>query len=395
MKRAILLFLSVFLSVQGVLAETDLLPLFENRWDGDWTHTYEEGLSFYRLQTNETLSPSFIEYTPKASLSMEQKYLFFRLRINSIKAWGGIEVRLSTDDTYDNYYAINIPFYSDEEFNIIQSGEWVDYSVSLGGAQKVGQPDKKQIKHIGFYVQGQQIVKSGTFTVDFAEISLRKSLHKGILSITFDDGYDEQFEAAQIMANYGLRGTAYVMTNELNTKNYLTYEQVQKMGNEWHWGISSHHFTPITEMTEKEFNKEIDSTLNVLKELGFESDALHFAYPLGKQNHKTTLPWIQKKFLTARVAGGGGETLPPANWLMLKTFNVTHEVSPEDLIARVKQAQENNEWLILMFHRFTEEPTSSEDLVYPMADFEEFCKKLTAVGIPTHPVHEVYEAFHE
>jgi len=395
MKRVMSVLLAALLWSQACLAEVEMLPHFNNRWDGSWTHLYEDGQSFYRLETAETLGPSFIDYTPKNPISMEQKYIYFRLRINAFKAWGGLEIRLSSDDKYENYYAINIPFYSDEEFNIIQAQQWIDYTSTLGGAQKVGNPDKKTIKHIGFFVQGQQIVKSGTFTVDFAEISLRKSLHKGILSITFDDGYDEQFEAAQIMANYGLRGTAYVMTNELNTKNYLTYEQVQKMGNEWHWGISSHHFTPITEMTEKEFNKEIDSTLSVLKELGFESDSLHFAYPLGKQNHKTTLPWIQEKFLTARVAGGGGETLPPANWLMLKTFNVTHEVSPEDLIARVKQAQENNEWLILMFHRFTEEPTSSDALVYPMADFEEFCKKLSAVGIPTHPVHEVYEAFHE
>jgi peptidoglycan/xylan/chitin deacetylase (PgdA/CDA1 family) len=273
--------------------------------------------------------------------------------------------------------------------------QWTDYTITLGDAKRVGKPDRKKIRHVGFYLQGQQIDGIDPLAVDFSQISIRPSLHSGIVSFTFDDGYAEQFEAAQIMNKYKIRGTAYVMTNEVDDVGYLTSAQLKQMGDEYHWGISSHHAKPITDMDEKEFLKEMDSTIKFLSELGRGEEIYHFAYPLGKQSREKTLPWIREKFKTARVAGGGAETLPPANWLMLKTFNVTPDISAKDLLKRVKLAQDNNEWLILMFHKMTHEATATDPLVYPFAQFEEFCKGLSKIDIPAHPVHEVYEAFHE
>ena len=121
----------------------------------------------------------------------------------------------------------------------------------------------------------------------------------------------------------------------------------------------------------------------------------HFAYPLGKQSRRRTLPWIQSHFLSARVAGGGAETLPPADWYMLKTFNVTPDLTAEDLLARARRARDNNEWLILMFHKFTTESSATDPLIYPIDEFEKFCHGLVSIGLTTHPIHEVYEAFHE
>lgn len=395
MKQTLSLFFATLLSFNLCSAEVDLLPQFANRWDGGWTLLSEDQETYYRAQTSAAFSPSFIEYTPSAPISMEQKYLYLRTRINSLKAWAGIEVRLSSDATYKNYYAVTIPYYQDPDFNIIQPMQWSDYTITLGDAKRIGKPDRKKIRHIGFYLQGQQIEGSDPLTVDFSLIALRQSLHSGIVSFTFDDGYAEQFEAAQIMNKYKLRGTAYVMTNEINDAGYLTSEQLKQMGDEYHWGISSHHAKPITEMDEKEFNKEMDSTFEFLSNLGRGEEIRHFAYPLGKQNREKTLPWIREKFKTARVAGGGAETLPPANWLMLKTFNVTPDISAEDLLKRVQLAKDNNEWLILMFHKMTKEDNPTDPLVYPFAQFEKFCKGLSKIDIPTHPVHEVYEAFHE
>lgn len=395
MKLIISYLLSTLFFTSTTWASVNLLPQFNNRWDGDWSLQYEKLETFYRLQTSASIAPSFVEYTPEMPLSLVQKFLSFKLRINSFEAWGGVEVRLSSDDGYKNYYAVTIPFYSDKDFNIVQPNQWADYTIAMGDAKRIGKPDLRKIRHIGFYVQGQSVDSAHLFTVDFAHVTVRSSLHKGIVSFTFDDGYTEQFEAAQIMAKNGLRGTAYVMTNELDDADYLTSAQVRELAESYKWGISSHHFKPITDMTEAEFNSEMDSTFNMLTSLGRGSDIAHFAYPLGKQNREITLPWIRSRFLTARVAGGGAETLPPSDWHMLKTFNVTPDITAKDLIKRVKLAKENNEWLILMFHRFTKESESKELLVYPFKQFEKFCAEIVATDIPVHPVHEVYEAFHE
>lgn len=395
MKLIITFFLSALLCASTTWASIDLLPQFNNRWEGEWSPQYSELETFYRLQTPATNTPSFVEYTPAEPVSFEQKFLSLRLRINSFEAWGGMEVRLSSDDTYKNYFAISIPMYSDVEFNIIQPNQWTDYTIALGEAKRVGKPDKRKIRHIGFYVQGKQVDPLNLLTVDFSQVSIRTSLHSGVVSFTFDDGYAEQFEAAKIMADHGLRGTAYVMTNELNTFGYLTSAQIRELGEFYYWGISSHHAKPITDMTEAEFFTEIDKTFEVLTSLGRGNDVYHFAYPLGKQNRERTLPWISKKFLSARVAGGGAETLPPADWHMLKTFNVTPDMTAKDLLKRVELAKENNEWLILMFHRFTKDSASTQPLVYPFKQFQKFCQGMVMTGVPVHPVHEVYEAFHE
>jgi peptidoglycan/xylan/chitin deacetylase (PgdA/CDA1 family) len=395
MKLIIIYFLSAVFFASNSSASEDLLPKFNNRWDGDWSSQYEELETFYRLKTAATIAPSFIEYVSETPFSFERKFLSMRLRINSAEAWGGLEVRISSDDDYKNYYSIAIPFYSDKEFNIVQANHWADYTLTLGEARRFGKPDLQKIRRIGFYVQGQNVNPSELFTVDFAHVTARTSLHSGIVSFTFDDGYAEQFQAAQIMGDYGLRGTAYVMTNEMDQTNYLTSAQVRELAESYHWGISSHHFKPITEMTEAEFFSEMDKTINVLTSLGRGNDIAHFAYPLGKQSRDVTLPWIRSKFLTARVAGGGAETLPPSDWHMLKTFNVTPDISAKDLLKRVELAKQNNEWLILMFHRFTKDSTSTKPLVYPFKQFEKLCKGMVTTGIPVHPVHEVYEAFHE
>lgn len=395
MKQTIAVFLAALLFCSLSVAEVDLLPQFSSRWDGEWTLKTDGDETYYRAQTTATWTPSFIEYTPSKPISMDQKYLYLRMRINSLAAWSGIEVRLSSDNDYNNFYSIAIPHYSDPDFNILQSTHWADYTITLGDAKKNGNPDIKRISHIGFYIQGQQVTEPETFAVDFSMISIRPSLHSGIVSFTFDDGYDEHFEAAQIMKKYNLRGTAYVMTNEINAKGYLTSEQLKIMANEYHWGISSHHFTPITDMTEKQYNKEMKSTFKFLKGLGLGDEIFHFAYPLGKQNREKTLPWIRETFKTARVAGGGAETLPPSDWMMLKTFNVTPDISAEDLLKRIQLAKDNNEWLILMFHMMTPDATATDPLVYPFEQFEKLCQGISKIGIPSHPVHEVYEAFHE
>ena len=146
---------------------------------------------------------------------------------------------------------------------------------------------------------------------------------KAIVSMTFDDGYDDHFEAAKIMNKYGLRGTAYIMSNEIGMDSYLTKEQMVVMKDEFQWSISSHHKIPITSFSLEDLSKEMDSTFSFLEDLNMSIAAPHFAYPLGKQDRAKTLPYIREVFKTARVAGGGAETLPPSDWHMLRTYNVT------------------------------------------------------------------------
>jgi peptidoglycan/xylan/chitin deacetylase (PgdA/CDA1 family) len=379
---------------ESLLAQ-DLTYRFVNKWDGALSSEQEEELSFIRVTAADSGQPSFIEYTSPSPQSLVGRHIRFAIRINSFDVWGGVEVRLSSDASYQNYYAINIPYYSDPEFNIVQPGHWAEYSLSLGEANVIGQPRRDRITHIGIYVQGRPLAGMSAFELDIANFHLKSSMHSALISMTFDDGYEEQYRAAQIMGDFGLRGTAYVMTNEIDTPSYLTSAQLLSLKNDLGWGISSHHKDPITEMSAQQLESEILSTYAFLQNLGFGDEIKHFAYPLGKQSRATTWELSQRYFLSARVAGGGAETLPPADWLMLKTFNVTPDIRAEDLARRIDLAIENNEWLILMFHYFTDGDYPTDPLVYHFDEFEKLCEIIKDKGIPTHPVHEVYEAFNE
>lgn len=369
-----------------------------NDFNSLWSGGFEKNLSadgelspFSRLTTSPVEGPSYLAANFAEPVSLDGKYIRVKLRINSIKAWGGIEMRLTSDANgrFENYLSIPVPFYSDAEFNLLQDNQWSEITLTFGEATIVGDPDITKITQMGFYIASQTNAEP-TFQVDFKDFNIERSVLPAIVSMTFDDGYDDHYAAAQIMAKYGLRGTAFVMTREIGEDGYVTEDQLLQMG-ELGWSISSHHKIPITEFTAPELQAEIDQTTEFLQSLGFTSTVPHFAYPLGKQNRQTTLPLIRANFLTARIAGGGAETLPPSDWHMLRTYNVTPDKTPEMLRDRIEKAIEHNEWLILMFHYFSEgEP--EDILTYNYDQFEEFCKILSQMPVRVHPVNEVYEA---
>ena len=365
---------------------------FSNRWSGSWErHQSTEGSNYQSLTTAPQDGPSYIAMDSKSPISLKGKHLRLQIRINSLEAWQGIEVRIAEDASMKDYFAINIPFYSDPEFNFLQAGQWAELTLSLGEARIEGSPSLEKIRHIGFYVAGRQDA-SLPFVMDLRDFAIVESVPTSIVSMTFDDGYDDHFKAAEIMARYGLRGTAYVMTNEINQDGYLTTDQLLQMFGEYGWSISSHHKIPITQFSLDELGRELESTFDFLSSLGLDLASDHFAYPLGKQNRASTLPLIRDSFSTARIAGGGAETLPPSDWHMLRTFNVTPDITPEMLEERIEKAKQHNEWLILMFHYFTDE-APQDDLTINYSVFEKFCEIIERSGVRVHPVDEVYEAF--
>ncbi len=362
-------------------------------WDGELqTINPTPGDFFYRIISAKTDNPSYIDINYGKDVDLTGRFIQFQIRVNSYENWGGIELRLSSDDQFNNYYSIPVPYFSDADFNIIQPNHWSDYTLSLGEAKVTGQPDKTKIKKIGFYIQGRS-VSNTRFEVDLKNFQIKTSLSRAIISMTFDDGYAEQFKAAEIMNRYGLRGTAYIMSNEIDQSAYMTSAQLLSLKKDFGWGLSSHHKIPITDMTTDEYIQEMLKTQEFLFNLGVSAESLHFAYPLGKQSRQTTISTTQELFLTARTAGGGSETLPPADWLMLKTFNVTPDLSAKELSERINKAIENREWLILMFHMFTEDETATDPLVFTFSEFEKLCDVIQKSNISVHPVHEVYEAF--
>lgn len=362
---------------------------FESLWGGKRV----DSPTSIRLINKISDGPTFVQTKFDGPVDFTKKIIFFQLRVNDLKKLSGLEVRItSSENGHDNYIAINLPLFTDPEFNIVQSNEWSNHSFSLGEGRIKGKVDIKNINKMGIFFMSKNSSEASPLELEIKNIMVREGQGEGRISMTFDDGYKEQYEMAALMYKYGLTGTAYIMTNQLDKATYLTLDEVQTMKYVFDFEIGSHHFIPFTQMGKTQMNDELDKTFEKLASIGIFEDVFHFAYPLGKQSHQHTLPIIKHRLKSARVASGGAETLPPASWYYLRAYNITPDISPEEIIERMKKAKLNNEWLILMFHRFSDEIPKS-DLTYNKKQFEKLCRLMFENNIKTYAIKNVYEEY--
>lgn len=370
----------------SIMAEPESVH-FQKYWGPGKTVMAVESMSrAVEDETDGKGEPDLI-VAPIRDRSFKRENLYFDIKIDKMENVSGFEIRLG-DKGFANYYALSIPLFEDPDFNIIQDKCWQTYSFGLSNARVVGRPPKK-VNRFGIYTQDNG---KGPIHVAVRKIRFRPAPATGYVSLTFDDGYLDTMRAAEIMGKYNFPGTAYIMPRQIGTPGYLSLAQLRELKKKYHWGISAHHAIPYTDFTPYALNREIRFTLNFLASNGFAVSAPHLAYPLGKQDRDVVLPIVRRYFETARVAGGGVETLPPADPYLLRTVNVLDTTKPEDLVKVVKNAVDNGQWAILMFHYLVTKPKTP--IEYRKKDFVRFIDLLAQAQVPVLPVDAVYRKFH-
>jgi len=314
------------------------------------------------------------------------RFLKVWVKVDDVSRLGGMEFRLSSDRFGGSYYAFGFPLYDDEDFNVVRDGVWTTLTFSFGSARVEGEPRREAINSIGWYVADKGDGEPVTAT--WGGLAMVDEPSEGVVSFTFDDGYREHHEAARRMAEHGFAGTAYVIPDAVGERGYMTLHQLVDLQEQWGWDVAAHHARPFTEMRPDELENSILGVQRYLVENGFLGGVRHLAYPLGKQDTSLVRPLVRKHFTTARVAASGPETLPPADPHLLRTINVTHETTPEEIGAAARRAAAHHEWLILMFHYLVEEPTFATQ--YALADFDEVLEQVKAAGVRVMPLIEVW-----
>jgi len=296
-----------------------------------------------------------------------------------------LQVRLGSDAFATSWYELSIPIYADRYYNYVQEGTWTPITLSLGEAATAGTPDRGRID--SFAVMATDDGK-GRVEVDLAGAALVDSPREGAVSLTFDDGYKEHLTAARMLAERGWRGTAYIIPQVLGTQPaYLTRGDVVEIGRLGS-DVAAHDDPPFTDIPAAELEPRVRGIQQQLGELGFAETAKHLAYPLGKQEPTRVRPLIAKLFTTARIAGAGPETIPPADAHLLRTVNVVDTTTPEQIGAWARRAKEQREWLILMFHwlpEHTEKPTD-----FAMGQFRRALDAIAESGARVAPISEVW-----
>lgn len=129
-----------------------------------------------------------------------------------------------------------------------------------------------------------------TLTLDELYAFFQKNIPipKKSVVLTFDDGYKDNYENAYpILKKYGFKATLFVITNCLNTGEYLTTDQIKELDKNG-FNIESHTANHET-LTKLSYDKQYDTISKSKEKLEklLNKQIKYIAYPCGKYNNDT------------------------------------------------------------------------------------------------------------
>jgi len=178
-----------------------------------------------------------------------------------------------------------------------------------------------------------------------------------IVSLTFDDGRADQYQAKDLMAQYGMKGTFYInsgrVTNGLPNSDpfYMTWSQLNDLalaGNE----IGGHTIDhpDLTTLSTSAAQAEICDDRQALIARGF--NPISFAYPFSASN-ATIRQMVQGcGYTSGRGVGNNQETIPPRDPFLLRTpTDIQSSTSLSTIQGYITNAESvGGTWVVLVFH---------------------------------------------
>lgn len=341
------------------------------------------------VEVKKSTGPSLLRWTLPAGGLTVDTLLSFELTISSLKSLHGLEMRLYKNAESADFISAKLPLFAEESFNWVQSRVPTPVTLSLTHFLEGKTTDVSSYRHLGFFINTKELQP---IEINFRKMTLIKKRFPGagFVSITFDDGYESLKVADKILRSGKMRATAYVIREALGRKGYITTKEMCAMAS-GAWAISSHATVPFTDNPDlADFLRKDFAEMK--RECNGGLSPQHLAYPLGQQS-EPVVDIVKTQYLTARLAGSGLETLPPAMNLKLRAVNVTASMTPENIAQLARQSVANGDWLILMFHYIKSGASPLTDLDYAEENFEKLIKELAPIRAQVLTVPEVYHKY--
>lgn len=177
--------------------------------------------------------------------------------------------------------------------------------------------------------------------------SLINSKSNPLVTFVFDDGNETDYTVAKdIFSSQGEVACTAVVTNLVNTKNFLSVSQLTELQKDG-WEILSHteSHPNLKTLSESQVEAELSNSKSILENLGFTIKNL--VYPYNKTNG--TVKKIAAKYY--RSGRDGGSMLNPyiLDRYELKSYSIKHNLSK--MKSYIDNAYSEKTWLIFYHHQ--------------------------------------------
>lgn len=218
----------------------------------------------------------------------------------------------------------------------------------------------------------------------------------GVVSITFDDGWESTYEnGVPILNTHNYKATFYVLSNFFDDLQYMSLAQVKSLQSQGHT-IGSHTVSHphLTDLNETDMNYEVVGSQKQLEsKLGPIKD---FAAPYGDLDD-SVIGVIKEHYNSHRTVAAGINTFENFDRYRLKSPNIQVNTSNDEIKTFLDEAKSHNGWLILTYHeindsgreysiskeQFAEQMKLIEDSGLKVALLPEVLKEITRVyGTP-------------
>ncbi len=190
-----------------------------------------------------------------------------------------------------------------------------------------------------------------------------KGFDKGLLTITFDDGWNINTETAlPIMNQYGFKSVQYYRTDAIQDYTGFQYPNPKNLiqifkdaGHEF--GSHSVNHSDLTQEPDADLTKELADSKVFLEDY-LDINIEHFATPFGLYDSRVT-DEVMKHYSSQRTVDRGYNSKDKLDLTRLKTWCILINTTDTEFEAWVKKATEENLWLILLYHEI--EGTNGKD----------------------------------
>jgi len=207
-------------------------------------------------------------------------------------------------------------------------------------------------------------------------------LSQGIVSVTFDDGWESIYKAGRpLFKKYNIATTQYIVAENARNEvpGYMTLDEVKELAIDGH-EIGSHSLRHcnLAKLSPQNVVYDAQTSKKVLTDAGLT--VTDYAHPYGGYTDETvTMLRQQYSLLRSSDDGFNDRYFDPLN---LRTKAIYKDTSIKEIQAWLNEARTNKQWLILMYHRIDE----TGDYTVSSKQLEQQLKMIHESGMHVMPV---------